>query len=445
MSKLESMKERYDQIKIPEELNMRIQQEIEKSRKQQEEKRGAGRNRRFKRIIRSVEAAAAAIGILFTVALNTNPVFAKEAGELPVIGGLARILTFRSYETEKDDIAVSVEIPTIEMIAEDTGVEVDKINQEILARCNQYADEALRRAEEYRTAYLETGGTPEEWAEHKIKITVDYEIKQQNNEYLSFVVRGTENWANAYNESRYYNLDLRTGKIVTLADMLGGNYVELVNESIRKQIAERENAGEVFFTAEEGGFAGISEDVKFYINEDNRPVIVFEKYEIAPGSSGEIEFEISPASTSQETELGSVPEKTESGTIEKVESEATEEEMQTSQVYEDNFAVDSKAAKEFAEKIKDATAQKDLEALADLTAFPVYVGLPGVDVVETREDFLKLGTDAVFTQVLQESVENADVDNLQPSMAGFSLSDGGTANINFGVVDGVLAINGINY
>lgn len=444
MSKLEIMKERYDQIKIPEELNMRIQQEIEKSRKQQGEKRRAGRSRRFKRIIRSVEAAAA-IGILFTAALNMNPVFAKEAGELPVIGGLARILTFRSYETEKDDIAVSVEIPTIETIAEDTGVEVDKINQEILVRCNQYADEALRRAEEYRTAYLETGGTPEEWAEHDIKITVDYEIKQQNNEYLSFVVRGTENWANAYSESRYYNLDLRTGKMVTLEDMLGGNYVELVNESIRKQIVERENAGEVFFTAEEGGFAGISEDVKFYINEDNRPVIVFEKYEIAPGSSGEIEFEISPASTSQETELGSVPERTESGTIEKVESEAAEEEMQTSQVYEDNFAVDSKAAKEFAEKIKDATAQKDLEALADLTAFPVYVGLPGVDVVETREDFLKLGADAVFTQVLQESVENADVDNLQPSMAGFSLSDGGTANINFGVVDGVLAINGINY
>ena len=109
MSKLEIMKERYDQIKIPEELNMRIQQEIEKSRKQQGEKRRAGRSRRFKRIIRSVEAAAA-IGILFTAALNMNPVFAKEAGELPVIGGLARILTFRSYETEKDDIAVSVEI-----------------------------------------------------------------------------------------------------------------------------------------------------------------------------------------------------------------------------------------------------------------------------------------------------------------------------------------------
>lgn len=292
MGKLDKMKEKYDQITIPEELNSRIQQEIQKSRKQQEEKNGAGRIHRFRRIIRSVEAAAAAVCILFTAALNTSPAFAKEAVQLPVIGGLARILTFRSYETEKDDIAVSVEIPTIEMITEDTGITVDGINQEILARCNQYADDAVSRAEDYRTAFLETGGTLEEWAEHKIKIIVGYEIKQQNGDYLSFVVRGSENWTNAYDESRYYNLDLSTGKIVTLQDMLGDDYVRVADESIREQIAEREKSGEVFFTEEEGGFAGISEDVKFYINENNRPVIVFEKYEIAPGASGEIEFEI---------------------------------------------------------------------------------------------------------------------------------------------------------
>ena len=39
----------------------------------------------------------------------------------------------------------------------------------------------------------------------------------------------------------------------------------------------------------------------------------------------------------------------------------------------------------------------------------------------------------------------SDIENLQPSRAGFSISDGGKANINFGVVDGVLAISGINY
>lgn len=147
----------------------------------------------------------------------------------------------------------------------------------------------------------------------------------------------------------------------------------------------------------------------------------------------------------QETKPDNAEVKTESGAAEIMEVEIKDETVQITEGYEDNFAVDSKAAKKFAEKVKDVTAKKDLEGLAALTAFPVYVGLPGVDVVETKEDFLKLGAEAVFTQDLLESVEKADIDDFQPSMAGFSISDGRIANINFGVVDGVLAINGINY
>lgn len=144
-----------------------------------------------------------------------------------------------------------------------------------------------------------------------------------------------------------------------------------------------------------------------------------------------------PANISEETGQDSV--------AEKAETDEAEKPAQSSEGYEDNFAVDSKAAKEFAGKIKEATAQKDLEALAELTAFPVYVGLPDVGVVETKEDFLNLGAEAVFTDELLESIEMADIENLQHSMAGFPISDGRTASINFSVVDGVLAINGINY
>ena len=113
--------------------------------------------------------------------------------------------------------------------------------------------------------------------------------------------------------------------------------------------------------------------------------------------------------------------------------------------YKDNFEVDSAAAADFAGQIQKAMAEKDLEGLADLTAFPVYVGLPDVGGVETREDFLALGADAVFAQELVDAVSAADTADLTPSMAGFVLSDGGTANIVFGVRDGQLAVTGINY
>ena len=100
MGRLEKMKERYDDIVIPAELNERIQQEIMKSRKQQAKKHTVGQRYGLKRVIRGM-GAAAAVCILFTAALNTSSVFAKEAAELPIIGGVARILTFRSYETER--------------------------------------------------------------------------------------------------------------------------------------------------------------------------------------------------------------------------------------------------------------------------------------------------------------------------------------------------------
>ena len=127
-------------------------------------------------------------------------------------------------------------------------------------------------------------------------------------------------------------------------------------------------------------------------------------------------------------------------------SETSSSETQSAGGYEDNFAVDSEAAAAFGTRVKDAVAAQDLEALADLTAYPVYVGFTDGSVsVESREEFVELGAERIFTPELVESVENADVDSLSPSMAGFVLAADSKPNIIFGVVDGELAIQGINY
>lgn len=162
--------------------------------------------------------------------------------------------------------------------------------------------------------------------------------------------------------------------------------------------------------------------------------------------------ELQPAETAEsmeetEAKTEAAGEETKSENTETAEKPQAEAQAENGSAggYEDNFAVDSAAAAEFAAQIKEAVAAKDLDALAELTAFPVYVGLPDVGAVETKEDFLALGADAVFTDELVASVADADTENMKPSMAGFSISDGGKANINFGVRDGVLAVSGINY
>lgn len=288
MTQISDAKKRYDEIPIPEELSDVVRSAIDYSAVRKKKIR----KRQNFRIGKRVLAAAAALAVVFTVGLNTSTAFAESMSELPVIGTIARVLTFRSYEKTTEDLSISVDIPSVEMIGEDSGL-ADVLNEEIYARCEEYAQEAIQRAEEYKEAFMATGGTEEEWAAHNIEIKVWYEIKSQTEQYLSFAVMGAENWVSAYNETRYYNLDLSTGKTVTLQDLLGDDYIRIADESIRNQMEERTAAGEaVFFTEAEGGFAGITENAKFYINEAGNPVVVFDQYEIAPGSEGMPEFEI---------------------------------------------------------------------------------------------------------------------------------------------------------
>ena len=294
MNVLERAKQRYNEIPIPDELSGRIQLEVRlaKERQAEDEKREKVKLPKrpipFRRLQKSA-AAAAAVLLIFAGALNTNMVFAKSAEELPVIGVLARVLTFRSYEEKTDDLEISVEIPSIDVIAEDLDGVEQSVNEEILQLCEQYAAEAEKRAIEYRDAFFATGGTEEEWKAHNIQIRVWYEVKAQSDKYLSLAVMGTENWTNAYSRTKYYNIDLQDGSLIRLSDILGENYKQKADQEISRQIRERQKAGGVYFD----GFEGISEDTQFYLNESGEPVIVFEPYEIAPGSEGRQEFVIS--------------------------------------------------------------------------------------------------------------------------------------------------------
>lgn len=291
MKRMEKAKQKYEEIFIPDELSERVMLEVEKA--------GKGYNRKSTKIRRdlfmkkgaaAVMAAAAAAIILFTIGVNTNEAFAKEVSDIPVLGSMARILTFRSYETQTEDLKISVDIPSIELISEElNGLEKD-VNEEIYEFCTQYADEAVKKAEEYRKAFLDTGGTEEEWAEHNITIKVWYEVKSQTEEYLSLVIMGADNWSSANSEARYYNFDMKAGKWITLKDILGDDSMQSAEQDIRNQIKQREEeTGMDYFDDE---WKGLDENTKFYVNNIGNPVIVFERYEIAPGAVGQQEFEI---------------------------------------------------------------------------------------------------------------------------------------------------------
>ncbi len=280
MDRMTEAKREYQSILIPQELSERVKLEVERAEKK----------RRFSLMKRRIVSAAAAVAVLFVAGLNTSEVFAGEMNDIPVIGTLARIFTIRSYETETEELKISVDIPSVAMIAEDLQGLEKEINEDIYAFCEQYAKEAEGRAKEYRQAFLDTGGTQEEWAEHEISIKVWYEVKAQTARYLSLTVKGAESWTSAYSEERYYNLDMETGKWVTLRDILGDDYAQIVRCSILDQIEQKRIEDEVEYWPDK--WKGIDDETKFYINQEHNPVVVLEKYEIAPGSEGQLTFEI---------------------------------------------------------------------------------------------------------------------------------------------------------
>ena len=421
MRQIEDARKRYEEIPIPAELSGRVRAAIvrsEEKRKSQRQRIPTVRIRRKHRIWGTCAGMAAALVLVFTTALNTNTAFAEMAAGRPVIGAAARILTFRSYERDEGDWKISVEIPSVEMIAKDTNGLDSALNQEIYDLCSQYADEAVERAREYKKAFMETGGTEEEWEAHDINIHVGYEIKAQTEAYLSFAVQGTENWSSAYSETKYYNIDLKDNKMVTLADVLGHDYARIADESILRQMENmEEKEGIAFWSKSEGGFTGVTDKTVFYMNEKENPVIVFDKYEIAPGAYGKLEFEID--------KTGNMAEKT---------------------GYTDNFMVPEEEITAFAGKVKEAVADRDMDALASLASYPLYVGFKDGGVsAGSPEELAALGTDRIFTPELAAAVEAAGDETLSPSMAGFVLKKDGTPNIVFGVSEGVLAVKGINY
>lgn len=293
MNQLDDAKKRYDETPIPEELSGRIQGAIEQfeGRKATSTRNHNGNGKR--RYYKWGLGTAAAFFITFTAALNINTAFAEEVHQIPVVGAIARVLTVSSYKKTVGDEKISVEVPGVEFIQNDTYGLSKQINEEIQEICSKYADESLERAQEYKQAFLDTGGTEAEWAEHKIEIKVWYEIKAQSDNYLSFVVRGTESWTSAYSQEKYYNIDLKSGKLLSLGDVLGEDYINKANESINRQMEEKsKEIGIPFFTPEEGGFESITDETKFYMKDNGNPVIVFDKYEIAPGAAGSVEFEI---------------------------------------------------------------------------------------------------------------------------------------------------------
>ena len=281
MNEFKRAKEEYDNVPIPEELSERVRAGIREG----EERYRARRRQSVRRWV-----ATAACFSLLLAGLNLSPTLAKAAAEVPVLGGLFRVLTFVNYDKTEDGIHYDVSVPKVEA----EGSLAERVNAAIQEKVDAHLARAQQDWDDYREAFFATGGTEEEWGGREMDVIAGYEIKSQSDTRVSFVVTLGEGWVSSMEERYYYNLDLSGDRDLTLRDYLGDTWVETCNAAIERQIAESvdEEGFTFFFAPEEGGFTTVDETTGFYVREDGTVVVCFPEYSIAAGAAGIPEFPI---------------------------------------------------------------------------------------------------------------------------------------------------------
>lgn len=276
MNEFKNARNEYESTPIPEELNDRVQAGIRQGR-------SAGRAKRhgFRWGIGVAAACMVMVG-----GLNVSPTFAAAAADVPVLGGLFQVLTVRNYEAVKDGIDYNVSVPEVDA----GGALTEAVNAEIQKRVDAHLAKAQADWDAYKEAFLATGGTEEEWAEREMDVIIDYEIKSQTDTTVSFVVNFGEGWIAAQQQRYCYNLDIANNKDLTLADVLGEDWVNICNTAVQTRIDEDDSG--LFFTPEQGGFTTVDETTSFYINQDGSVTLVFPEYAIAAGAAGIVEIPV---------------------------------------------------------------------------------------------------------------------------------------------------------
>lgn len=234
--------------------------------------------------------------------------FAKKLFDIPVVEPMPIIPITPELPVVE---TVTPEIPVIETITPEVpvinntigtienelepklDVEVAKTIANVIdTKMYELEQEQIKATEEYKEAYLATGGTLEDYREPKCYI--GYEILSCNDLYTSVKVYRHQDLASSFTEEIYYVFDSTTGEQKSLEYFLGEDYASLVKESILKTANQRmtENPEEFNYDQEALENLVIDENTSFYLDEGNNIIVVLDKYEIAAGVYGPQEFMI---------------------------------------------------------------------------------------------------------------------------------------------------------
>jgi hypothetical protein len=277
------LKEEYQQLHIPKGGRRMINEKIEQAKLDKK------RNSLLRRI-RFAGGAVVAAMVVIVALPNANENIAMAMEKIPVIGSIIRVVTFRDYDYKDNNSEAHVSVPNIETDGEnsDNQEAANQINKDV----TDYTEELI---DQFKADAKELYGS-----EGYKGLDISYDVVTDTDNWFTLRISVLETAASGSQYYRFYHIDKKTNSVATLSSLFKDDvdYITPISKNIIKQMRESMNADEgiMYFLDNkempDWNFKEIKADQNFYFNSDNDLVIVFDEYEVAPGSMGCPEFVI---------------------------------------------------------------------------------------------------------------------------------------------------------
>lgn len=271
--KISDFKKEYDKTPIPEELEFVVRKTL-KNEKDKE---------KFKQITKYIASTVAAAVVILIATVNICPAAAKAMGEVPALGGLVKVVTFREYTYKSDNREAKIKVPQV------TGLE----NKELEKRLNEkYLAENTKLYQDF----IKSIGT-ENLNQANLALFTDYKVILDTDDLLVMATEKTEIAASGKESVHYDTIDKKNQLLITLSSLFKNNsYIDVISKNILAQMKEQmKKDSDLLYFIEEGNednFKTIASNQNFYINKDGKLVISFDEYDVAAGYMGIVEFVI---------------------------------------------------------------------------------------------------------------------------------------------------------
>ena len=195
--------------------------------------------------------------------------------EIPVLGAVVRVITFRDYQYDDGHSTADVHVPELG----GSGA-ADEINDQVQA----YTDQLIAQ---FQTDCEAAG-------ESYQGLDVTSSVVTDSDTWFTLRIDATRTEASGYNFTRFYHINKATGEAVTLSDLFrpDADYVSVLSAEVLRQMEEQMAADASPELSDGREFTAIDPEQSFYWNADGDLVLVFDEYAVAAGYMGMVEFTI---------------------------------------------------------------------------------------------------------------------------------------------------------